>query len=104
MKSYAALIDGSENDVRFVYCAAAISYILQDWRGMDKEAVLKYIRESIVSRKRTFERTHFTNCACHVRLFNLRLFKSVCSRMIMVLDKASLQSHMVIFTDLIHRY
>lgn len=45
--SYAALIDGSENDVRFVYCAAAISYILQDWRGMDKEAVLKYIRESI---------------------------------------------------------
>lgn len=45
--SYAAHVDGSENDMRFVYCAAAISYILQDWSGMDVTSALKYIRVSI---------------------------------------------------------
>jgi len=35
---------GSENDMRFVYCACAISHILNDWSGIDKDAVVKYIQ------------------------------------------------------------
>ncbi|KAG0067403.1 Geranylgeranyl transferase type-1 subunit beta [Linnemannia elongata] len=35
-----------EPDMRFVYCAAAVSYILNDWSGVDKPALLNFIRES----------------------------------------------------------
>ncbi|KAL9233686.1 hypothetical protein vseg_008648 [Gypsophila vaccaria] len=34
---------GAEADLRFLYCAAAISYILNDWTGMDKEKAKEYI-------------------------------------------------------------
>ncbi|XP_021770995.1 geranylgeranyl transferase type-1 subunit beta-like [Chenopodium quinoa] len=34
---------GAEADLRFVYCAAAISYLLDDWTGMDKEMAKEYI-------------------------------------------------------------
>ncbi|KAF9929085.1 Geranylgeranyl transferase type-1 subunit beta [Linnemannia zychae] len=35
-----------EPDMRFVYCASAISYILNDWSGVNKSTMLNYIRES----------------------------------------------------------
>ncbi|KAF9121823.1 Geranylgeranyl transferase type-1 subunit beta [Mortierella sp. 14UC] len=35
-----------EPDMRFVYCASAVSYILNDWSGVNKPAVLNFIRES----------------------------------------------------------
>jgi Prenyltransferase, beta subunit len=35
---------GSECDLRFVYCACAICYILGDWSGVDKDAMLQYIQ------------------------------------------------------------
>ncbi|KAF9150573.1 Geranylgeranyl transferase type-1 subunit beta [Linnemannia schmuckeri] len=35
-----------EPDMRFVYCASAVSYILNDWSGVDKPALLNFIRES----------------------------------------------------------
>uniref|UniRef100_A0A0K8SRS5 Geranylgeranyl transferase type-1 subunit beta n=1 Tax=Lygus hesperus TaxID=30085 RepID=A0A0K8SRS5_LYGHE len=44
--SFAATLMGSENDMRFVYCACCICYILQDWSGMDMEKTLSYIRNS----------------------------------------------------------
>ncbi|KAK9682116.1 hypothetical protein RND81_10G051700 [Saponaria officinalis] len=34
---------GAEADLRFLYCAAAISYMLSDWTGMDKENAKEYI-------------------------------------------------------------
>ncbi|XP_010554601.1 PREDICTED: geranylgeranyl transferase type-1 subunit beta [Tarenaya hassleriana] len=34
---------GGEMDLRFVYCAAAICYMLDDWRGMDREKAKNYI-------------------------------------------------------------
>lgn len=37
-----------ENDMRFVYCAACICYILQDWSGMDIEKAVDYIQKSMV--------------------------------------------------------
>ena len=39
----AGLNMGSEHDMRFLYCACAISYMLYDWRGVDKDAALQYI-------------------------------------------------------------
>ncbi|CAE6039227.1 unnamed protein product [Arabidopsis arenosa] len=34
---------GGETDLRFVYCAAAICYMLDNWSGMDKESAKNYI-------------------------------------------------------------
>lgn len=45
--SFCPLIDGSENDMRFVYCAACICYILQDWSAMDIQKVIEYIQKSV---------------------------------------------------------
>lgn len=41
--SFSATLAGSESDMRFVYCAACICYILQDWSGMDIERTMNYI-------------------------------------------------------------
>lgn len=35
--------------MRFLYCAACICYILDDWSGFDVEKATKYIIDSIVS-------------------------------------------------------
>eukprot|EP00559_Dactyliosolen_fragilissimus_P003895 CAMPEP_0184854954 /NCGR_PEP_ID=MMETSP0580-20130426/316_1 /TAXON_ID=1118495 /ORGANISM="Dactyliosolen fragilissimus" /LENGTH=273 /DNA_ID=CAMNT_0027349339 /DNA_START=504 /DNA_END=1325 /DNA_ORIENTATION=+ len=35
---------GSENDMRFLYCACAISYVLNDWRGVNISKAIEYIR------------------------------------------------------------
>ena len=47
--SFSALENGSENDMRFVYCACCISYMLQDWSGVDRDKALKFIQNSVVS-------------------------------------------------------
>lgn len=46
--SFCAVPEGSENDMRFVYCASCICYILNDWSGMDIEKSIEYIRRSMV--------------------------------------------------------
>jgi len=35
--------------MRFIFCAACISYVLNDWSGMDVELTVDYIRRSFVS-------------------------------------------------------
>eukprot|EP00466_Bigelowiella_natans_P021159 jgi/Bigna1/91271/estExt_fgenesh1_pg.C_950001 len=35
-----------EDDMRFMYCACAISEMLGDWSGVDKKKAVKYIQES----------------------------------------------------------
>ncbi|XP_061986262.1 geranylgeranyl transferase type-1 subunit beta [Populus nigra] len=34
---------GAETDLRFIYCAAAICFMLEDWSGMDREKTKEYI-------------------------------------------------------------
>ncbi|XP_022238442.1 geranylgeranyl transferase type-1 subunit beta-like [Limulus polyphemus] len=45
--SFCPLIDGAEKDMRFIYCAACICYILQDWGEIDKEKIVKFIQKCI---------------------------------------------------------
>lgn len=44
--SFSSSFDHSESDMRFLYCACAISYILDDWSGIDQDLAVKYIKES----------------------------------------------------------
>uniref|UniRef100_A0A8C1AHQ0 Geranylgeranyl transferase type-1 subunit beta n=1 Tax=Cyprinus carpio carpio TaxID=630221 RepID=A0A8C1AHQ0_CYPCA len=44
--SFYAVPEGSENDMRFVYCAACICFMLDDWSGMDRQRAIDYIRRS----------------------------------------------------------
>ena len=37
-----------DNDMRFVYCASAICYILNDWSGIDVEKMIDFIKQSLV--------------------------------------------------------
>ncbi|KAL7614984.1 geranylgeranyl transferase type-1 subunit beta [Lactuca sativa] len=41
--SFMPIHTGAEKDLRFVYCAAVISSLLDDWSGMDKEKAKNYI-------------------------------------------------------------
>jgi len=45
--SYKAALEGGENDMRFLYCAACICTFLGDWSGMDKERAFGYVIRSI---------------------------------------------------------
>lgn len=45
--SFSASIEGNEHDMRFVYCAAAICSMLNDWTGVNREKMAEYIRKSI---------------------------------------------------------
>ena len=44
--SFRAALEGGENDMRFLYCAAAICYMLDCWEGMDTEAAFGYVISS----------------------------------------------------------
>jgi len=44
--SYSPISGGGENDMRFVYCAAAISYMLNDFSGINVNQAVKYILSS----------------------------------------------------------
>lgn len=46
--SYTATFDGAENDMRFVHNACCISYILNDWSGVDKEKSCNFIKNCLV--------------------------------------------------------
>ncbi|KAL5734731.1 hypothetical protein ACOSP7_032592 [Xanthoceras sorbifolium] len=41
--SFIPIHSGAETDLRFIYCAAAICFMLGDWSGMDKEKAKLYI-------------------------------------------------------------
>lgn len=49
ISSFCAVPEGSENDMRFVYCASCICYMLNNWSGMDMKKAINYIRRSMVS-------------------------------------------------------
>ncbi|XP_076258146.1 geranylgeranyl transferase type-1 subunit beta isoform X1 [Rhynchophorus ferrugineus] len=45
--SFKGAKEGAENDMRFVFCAAAVSYILNDWSGIDVEKMVDFVLKSI---------------------------------------------------------
>lgn len=45
--SFSATVDGSEQDMRFVYCAACICTMLDDWGTVDRERMREYILGSV---------------------------------------------------------
>ncbi|KAK7116030.1 geranylgeranyl transferase type-1 subunit beta-like [Littorina saxatilis] len=45
--SFSCVPEGSETDMRFVYCACCVSHMLNDWSGMNKEKTISYILNSI---------------------------------------------------------
>ncbi|RIB01474.1 terpenoid cyclases/protein prenyltransferase alpha-alpha toroid [Gigaspora rosea] len=44
--SFTQTYQGMESDMRFVYCACAISYMLNDFSGINIDKVVQYIKES----------------------------------------------------------
>ena len=38
--------------MRFVYCACAVCYMLNDWSGLDAKKTVQYIKNSMVSERR----------------------------------------------------
>lgn len=44
--SFCCVPEGSENDMRFVYCAACICYMLNDWSGMNVEKAVQFVQKS----------------------------------------------------------
>lgn len=47
--SFYSTAEGSENDMRFVYCAACVCYMLQDWSAMDRWQAAEFIKSSQVA-------------------------------------------------------
>ena len=45
--SFVSVLEGSECDMRFVYCACCVCYILDNWSGMDVEKTTSYIVQSL---------------------------------------------------------
>lgn len=45
--SFTATFDGSENDVRFLYSAASVSFIINDWSGVNKESACKFLKSCL---------------------------------------------------------
>lgn len=48
--SFSATIEGNEHDMRFVFCASAICFMLDDWGKVNKQLMADYIKRSIVSK------------------------------------------------------
>lgn len=47
--SFYSTTEGGENDMRFVYCAACVCYMLQDWSTMDRQKAADFIKSSQVT-------------------------------------------------------
>lgn len=45
--SFSGMIAGCESDMRFLYCACCVSYILNDWTGIDVQKAVDFILRSI---------------------------------------------------------
>ena len=46
--SFSATPEGSEFDMRFVYCACCVCHLIDDWSGLNKAEAVKFIRDSLV--------------------------------------------------------
>ena len=46
--SFSSTVEGSENDMRFVFCACCVCYMLNDWSAIDTQKTVEFIRRSQV--------------------------------------------------------
>lgn len=44
--SFSSTVEGSENDMRFVFCACCVCYMLNDWSAIDTQKTVEFIRRS----------------------------------------------------------
>jgi len=44
--SFSSVAGGSENDMRFVYCATAVSFMINDFSGINQQKAVEYIVQS----------------------------------------------------------
>ena len=47
--SFMPVVNSNQSDMKFTYCAVCVSYILDDWTGINEDKVVQYITESMVS-------------------------------------------------------
>ena len=45
LPSFCSTAEGSENDMRFVFCACCVCYILKDWSTIDIDKTVAFIRK-----------------------------------------------------------
>ncbi|KAK7481336.1 hypothetical protein BaRGS_00027416 [Batillaria attramentaria] len=45
--SFSCVPEGSETDMRFVYCACCVCYMLNDWSGINRAKTVEYISSSV---------------------------------------------------------
>ncbi|KAI6653213.1 Geranylgeranyl transferase type-1 subunit beta-like [Oopsacas minuta] len=45
--SFLSCLEGGECDMRYIYCACCVCYILNDWRFVDKKRITDFIRQSV---------------------------------------------------------
>uniref|UniRef100_A0A0B6Z0R7 Geranylgeranyl transferase type-1 subunit beta n=1 Tax=Arion vulgaris TaxID=1028688 RepID=A0A0B6Z0R7_9EUPU len=68
--SFVSALEGSENDMRFVYCACCVCFILDDWSGMDVDKTVSYIIQSLSFEgafgQRPFNEAHGGSTFCAV--------------------------------------
>ncbi|CAL1526968.1 unnamed protein product [Lymnaea stagnalis] len=68
--SFISVLEGSEYDMRFVYCACCVCYILDDWKGMDVDKAVSYIVQSLSYEgafgQRPFNEAHGGSTFCAV--------------------------------------
>ena len=48
LSSFVATALGSESDMRFIYCACCVCYILNDWSPIDQDRAAQFILKSQV--------------------------------------------------------
>lgn len=82
--SFSASIEGNEHDMRFVYCASAICYMLNDWGNVDTKLMANYIKNCIVRISDDDDICKICICEFHCRnsCFTI-VFGSFCRDMIM---------------------
>jgi len=44
--SFSPTAGGAEHDMRYIYCASSVSYMLNDWSGFNKESAINFILSS----------------------------------------------------------
>lgn len=60
--SFSASVEGNEYDMRFVYCACCICFMLNDWGRVNKSSMARYILDSIVSLRSLFTERKLQPC------------------------------------------
>ena len=45
--SFTASFESSESDMRFVYCACTVAFMIDDWSGVDKDSAVAFIMASL---------------------------------------------------------